>query len=119
MHRVYKMIGGFGMEAVLKRNDNEIVETYWKMLSALSRTVKLKLASRLTNSVIEEDVLEQTSGYRKAKVKRRSVAVPSDTELEARFADVAMPEYPQDEFTCEEIIKANSGRTIKPIEKWL
>ena len=78
------------MEAVLKRNDNEIVETYWK-----------------------------TSSCRKAKARRRYAAAPSDAELEARFIDAAMPEYPQDEFTCGDIIKANSGRTIKPIEKWL
>jgi len=30
-----------------------------------------------------------------------------------------MPELPQDDFTSEEIIKSNSGKTIKSIEKWL
>ena len=57
--------------------------------------------------------------YRKAKVRRRAKAVPSDAELESRFADLSIPEYPQDDFTCKDIIDANSGRTIKPIEKWL
>ena len=45
------------MDAVLNRSDNDIVESYWKMLSALNRTVKLKLASRLTNAVLEEEAL--------------------------------------------------------------
>ena len=107
------------MEAVLKRNDNDIVEAYWSMLSALSRTVKLKLASRLTNAVLEEELVEQVPHCRKAKVRRRAVAVPSDAELEAKFADLSMPDYPQDDFTCEDIIKANSGKTNKQIEKWL
>ncbi len=107
------------MDVVLSRSDNDIVETYWKMLSALSRTVKLKLASRLTNAVLEEEALEQVPHYRKAKVKRRTASVPSDADLEKRFADLSMPEYPQDDFTSGDIIKANSGKVIKPIEKWL
>lgn len=107
------------MEAVLKRNENDIVEAYWKMLSALSRTVKLKLASRLTNAVLEEEVVEQEQHTRKAKVIRRAASSPSDAELEQRFAGLAMPDYTPDNFTSEEIIKSNSGKTIKPIEKWL
>ena len=107
------------MDAVLNRSDNDIVESYWKMLSALSRTVKLKLASRLTNAVLEEEALEQVSHYRKAKVRRRAASVPSDADLEERFADLSMPDYPQDDSTSEDIIKANSGKVIKPIKKWL
>ena len=118
MHRDYKRIGGKRMEAVLKRSDNDIVEAYWNMLSALSRTVKLKLASRLTNAVLEEELVEQKTS-RKAKVVRRALTVPSDAELEAKFAELSMPNYPEDDFSCEDIIKANSGKTIKPIEKWL
>lgn len=106
------------MEAVLKRSDNDIVEAYWNMLSTLSRTVKLKLASRLTNAVLEEETAIQDCS-RKAKVRRRSLNAPSDAELEAKFADLVMPTYPQDDFSCEDIIKAKSGKTIKPIEKWL
>lgn len=59
------------------------------------------------------------TALKRIKVKRRTDSVPSDAELEARFVDLAMPVYPLDDFTCEDIIKANSGRTIKPIEKWL
>ena len=107
------------MEAVLKRSDNDIVEAYWNMLSTLSRTVKLKLASKLTNAVLEEETAAQENYSRKAKVRRRSLNAPSDAELEAKFADLVMPAYPQDDFTCEDIVKANSGKMIKPIEKWL
>jgi len=117
--KLYKKFGGKLMDAVLNRSDNDIVESYWKMLSALSRTVKLKLATRLTNAVLEEEILEQVPHYRKAKVRRRSAFVPSDADLEKRFADKSMPEYPQDNFTSEDIIKANSGKVIKSIEKWL
>lgn len=107
------------MEAVLKRSENDIVEAYWNMLSTLSRTVKLKLASKLTNAVLEEETTAQKNYSRKAKVRRRSLNVPSDAELEAKFADLAMPKFPQCDYTCKDIIKANSGKTIKPIEKWL
>ena len=56
---------------------------------------------------------------RKAKVIRRASSSPSDAELEQRFADLAMPDHIPDSFTSEEIIKSNSGKTIKPVEKWL
>ena len=107
------------MDVVINRNENDIVETYWSMLSALSRTVKLKLASRLTDSVIAEETKEQTSPQRKAKVKRRAVSAPSDAELEKKFADLPMPRFPKDDFTSKDIIDANSGKMIKSIEKWL
>ena len=107
------------MEAVLKRSDNDIVEVYWNMLSTLSRTVKQKLASRLTTAILEEKTSRQENYSRKAKVRRRPLNAPSDAELEAKFADLVMPACPQDDFTCEDIIKAKSGKTIKPIEKWL
>lgn len=107
------------MEAVLKHSDNDIVEAYWNMLSALSRTVKLKLASKLTNAVLEEEVANQAPHYRKARVIRRASTAPTDKELEKRFAHLDMPMHPQDDFSCKDIIQANSGKTIKSIEKWL
>ena len=67
----------------------------------------------------EEQQTETTSRYRKAKVKRRATTVLPDSELEAKFANLPMPVVPDDAFTYREIIKANSGKTIKPIEKWL
>ena len=68
---------------------------------------------------MEAEILEQRPCYRRAKVRKRAQIVPSDAELAARFANSEMPEYPQEDFSCEDIIKANSGKTIKPIEKWL
>ena len=108
------------MEAVLKRSENDVVEAYWSMLSALSRTVKLKLASKLTNAVLEEEVeIQNSHAHRTAKVRSRARAVPTDAELEARFSTLNMPEEPVEEFSWQDIIKANSGKTIKPIEQWL
>lgn len=107
------------MEAVLKRNDNDIVDAYWNMLSSLSRTVKLRLATKLTNAVLEEEMCDQSHHSRKAKVRKRASLVLSDAELAARFTNTEMPDYPEDDFSCEDIIKANSGKTIKPVEKWL
>ena len=45
------------MEAVLTRPEKDIVEAYWKMLSTLSRTVKLSLARSILENAfyIEQD----------------------------------------------------------------
>ncbi len=108
------------MEAVLTRPENDTVEAYWKMLSTLSRTVKLSLASKLTKSVLDDEIAERSSlPSRKAKVIRRAVATPSDAELETRFANQEMPQVADNDPEWRDIIKANSGKTIKPIEKWL
>lgn len=69
------------MDAGLNRSDNDIVESYWKMLSALSRMVKLKLATRLTNAVLEKEALEQVPHYRKAKVRKRAVISYNQTDI--------------------------------------
>ena len=58
------------------------------------------------------------SAKRVAKVRRRASYTPSDAELKARFADKDMPSMPEDA-SWREVIDANSGKTIKPIEKWL
>ncbi len=108
------------MEVVLTRTDNDIVETYWKMLSTLSRTVKLKLASKLTNAVLEEESKEVVpTHYRKARIVRKACTVPTDKELEMRFANLEMPAGPEDDVLWQDVINSNSGKTIKPIEKWL
>ena len=52
------------------------------------------------------------------KARRRSENAPTDSQLEARFAGLEQPELPVDP-SWEEIINANSGKTIKPVEKWL
>ena len=108
------------MEAVLTKPENDTVEAYWKMLSTLSRTVKLSLASKLTKSVLDDEIAERSSlPSRKARVIRRAVAAPSDAELEARFANQEMPQVADNDPEWRDIIKANSCKTIKPIEKWL
>ena len=52
------------------------------------------------------------------KVKRRTSESPSDEELKARFAGTSIPEMPDDP-DWHQVISSNTGKTIKPIEKWL
>ena len=52
------------------------------------------------------------------RVKRRAANSPTDAALEARFAELDMPEIPADP-DWSQVVTANSGKTIKPIEKWL
>lgn len=108
------------MELVINNNDSNIVASYWELLRPLSVKVKLKLASMLTASVCEEESISEkvTKGRRKAKVIRRALNTPSDRELEARFEGSDMPELPADP-AWSHVINANTGKTIKPIEKWL
>ena len=58
------------------------------------------------------------NAHRKAKVKSRAQTVPTDAELEARLSTLNMPEELKEDFSCQDIIKANFGKTIEPIEKW-
>lgn len=58
------------------------------------------------------------TSQRVAKVKRRAKHAPSDAELMARFSDKNMPPMPEDT-SWKDIIDANVGKTIKPVEKWL
>ena len=108
------------MEALSRQTESEVVESYWNELSSLSKTIKLILASRLTQAVLDEEkAAHQPDSRRVAKIKRRAESVPSDAELEARFANLEMPQLPENTPLWQDIIKANSGKTIKPIEKWL
>ncbi len=108
------------MELVIKNNESNIVASYWEMLRPLSAKVKLKLALMLTASVREEESASEKSikGRRTAKVARRALNSPSDMELESRFGGNDMPEPPADP-VWSQVINANTGKTIKPIEKWL
>ena len=86
----------------------------------MSKTIKLSLASRLTDSVLaEEEATLQPSAPRIAKIKRRSSSAPTDNELEAMFENKEIPLLPEDAASWQDIITANSGKTIKLIEKWL
>ena len=66
----------------------------------------------------ERSVMRNSSQERVFKARRRTACSPSDAELEARFAGTEMPELPDDP-DWHQVIKANTGKTIKPIEKWL
>ena len=52
------------------------------------------------------------------RVKRRAENVPADEQLEALFAGKEMPALPPSD-SWKEIINANTGKVIKPMEKWL
>ncbi|MBQ9203374.1 MAG: hypothetical protein IJ155_03935 [Prevotella sp.] len=58
------------------------------------------------------------AGRKAFRVRSRAEHSPSDAELEARFAGLEMPELPEAPL-WDEVIKANSGKVIKPVEKWL
>ena len=78
------------------------------------------MASLLTTAALQEESLKEGAvmARRGAKVRRRAVHSPSDAELEARFAGQEVPVLPEDP-SWSEVISANTGKTIKPIEKWL
>lgn len=62
---------------------------------------------------------DTTTHYRKAKIVRKAHSIPTDRELETRFANLEMPTAPEDDVIWQDVINSNSGKTIKPIEKWL
>ena len=104
------------MNTAIARTEADVVDHYWNMLRSQSRRVKLSLASKLTSSVLEEEA--SLGGSSRRRVKRRFDNAPSDAELEERFAGKSVPAQP-DDAPWSEIINANIGKTIKPIEKWL
>ena len=107
------------MEAILTKNEGDILEMYWRTLSTLSTKLKLGLATRLTAAAFEEETSRlEKHPCRIAKVKRMAVG-KTDAELDKLFAGKSMPELPEGDSSWQDIISANSGRTIKPIEKWL
>ncbi|MBR6827207.1 MAG: hypothetical protein IKM76_03495 [Prevotella sp.] len=61
---------------------------------------------------------ESSSQKRVAKVLHRHHS-PSDDQLAAIFDGKSTPSVPEENNSWSEIISANSGKTIKPIEKWL
>lgn len=109
------------MELAVNNNETRIVAHYWEMLRPLSMKAKLRLATLLTSSVFEEESLKEEpipQKRRTARVIRHAENIPSDAELEARFNGKDMPETPPDP-SWNHVIDSNTGKTIKPIEKWL
>ena len=102
------------------RTETDVINAYLDMLRTQSRHVRLSLASLLTSSVLEEEsaLANHSESQQSRKVKARYANAPSDEELEERFAGKPIPQLPEDA-PWSEIISANIGKTIKPIEKWL
>ena len=85
----------------------------------LSSQNKRWLGEHLIEQAAKEEILATDSQANSARrIRRRSNNSPSDAELEARFAGLALPELPEDP-VWSQVISANSGKTIRPIEKWL
>ena len=55
---------------------------------------------------------------RAATVTSRNCS-PTDEELETLFMGKVSASAPVEDYTWSDMITANSGKTIKPIEKWL
>lgn len=108
------------MELAIKNNEASLVDAYWEQLRSLSLKAKLKLAAMLTTAAFEEESQkgEVASAKRVAKVVRRTNCSPTDDELQSRFESLEVPPTPEDP-EWNQVINANTGKTIKPIEKWL
>ena len=74
----------------------------------------------LGEHLIEQAAKEEKASHarRVFRVKRRSACSPSDEELATRFAEKEVPQIPDDPDWAQ-VIDSNTGKTIKPIEKWL
>ena len=101
--------------------DYKTAENYLQMLYTLSKEARLYVLSKLTDSLLKEEVQTKLSEptRRSRAVRRSSSQEMTDAQLEALFADKPMPDSPVSEPTWEEVIRSNSGKTIKPVEKWL
>ena len=86
----------------------------------LSIQNKKWLGEQLIEQAVREERLAKKglSSKRTIRVKRRSACSPSDEELSARFVGKDVPRVPNDP-DWNQVIDANTGKTIKPIEKWL
>ena len=87
---------------------------------ALSAKNKKWLGEQLIKQAEREKCLEEKTHEAKRvfKVRRRAASSPSDEELSARFAGKDIPPIPDDP-DWSLVIDTNTGKTIKPIEKWL
>ena len=108
------------MGLAIRNNETDVVDAYWKQLRSLSLKAKLQLATMLTTAALEEECLKDGAKptRRVAKVIRRAEMPPTDAELQTRFDGLEVPEVPEDP-EWSQVISANMGKTIKPIEKWL
>lgn len=61
---------------------------------------------------------EKLSQRRAVRVKHRNGS-PTDEQLETLFKGKDSSSAPTEDYTWSDVVIANSGKTIKPIEKWL
>jgi hypothetical protein len=98
--------------------DDQLVQKAERSLNGLSLQVWLQQQVEALVHRHALDVAETATQMRKVKVRRRAEKAPNDAELAMRFADKPMPPMPE-ETSWKDIIDANVGKTIKPVEKWL
>ena len=108
------------MELAMRNKETDVVDAYWEQLRSLTLKEKLQLAAMLTTAALEEESLKDDSKptRRVAKVIRRANTPPTDAELQTRFNGLEVPKVPEDP-EWSQVINAKTGKTIKPIEKWL
>lgn len=96
------------------------LEGIMSFLNAMSLSAQNKrwLGEHLIEQALKEELSAKGSQTKKVKIRCRSNNSPSDAELEARFDGLAVPELPADP-DWRQVISANTGKTISPIEKWL
>ena len=104
------------MDITIQKSEISVVDYYWEKLRTLSKAAKLNLATRLTDSVKDEGNSDKNKRIAKVKSHRNS---PTDAELASRFANKPIPSFPEEEKSWKEVIDSNTGKTIKPVEKWL
>ena len=96
--------------------DDQLVAEAERTLKGLSLQIWLQ---QQVEALVRRPInVEAHTIKRIAKVKRRAENAPSDDQLEALFIEKPMPPMPEDA-SWKDIIDANTGKTIKPIEKWL
>ena len=103
--------------AATKSISLEGILTFLNSMS-LSSQNKRWLGEHLIEEATREESVTISQTVKRHKVKRRYENAPTDAELAARFAGTHMPDIPTDP-QWSHVISANSGKTIKSIEKWL
>lgn len=108
------------MNVATINQESHIADLYWKVLYPLSTEDKLHLAALLTNSVYEESIaVEKNLPKVKRRVKKSSDYMLTDDDLEVALAGEPSLSFNGEEPDWNKVIDSNTGKTIKPIEKWL
>ena len=97
------------MDITIQNSEISVVDSYWEKLRTLSKTARLYLANKLTDSVKEEEAIDHTKRIAKVKrvIKRRNVF----TSLIFSFGKRQLKTVPI-------IVKRKSSkRTVKPNTK--